>query len=122
MVAVAKSGQRPESQFNPSGDWLKVWMRSFQDLPEAEQQEILKEIKALKNEALEANSQGKAAMRAGPDVVFRLDNGGMACYSRLGVVRRPDITQYFIEGFDGNRDALSFNEVNQSLLRRYCLT
>ena len=116
MVAVARTGHQPESQyFNPSDDWLKARMRIFQDLPESEQQEVLKEIEALKNEAVEANSQGKAAMRAGPDVVFRLDNGGMACYSQLGVVRRSDLTQYFIEGFDGNRDSLSFNEVNQSL-------
>jgi len=33
----------------------------------------------------------------------------------LGVVRRPDLTQYFIDGFPKNRDALAFNEDSQSL-------
>ena len=113
MIAVARCGHQPESQFfNPSDDWLKARMRIFQDLPESEQQKVLKEIEVLKKEAVEANSQGKVSKRAGPDVVFRLDNRGMACYSQLGVVRRPDLTPYFIEGFDGNRDSLSFNEVN----------
>jgi len=116
MVAMARTGQPPDSQFfNPDGDWLKARMRIFQDLPENERQEVLREIEELKNEAEAANSQGKAAMRAGPDVVFRVDNGGMACYSQLGVARRPDLTQYFIEDFNGNRDSLSFSETNQRL-------
>ena len=35
--------------------------------------------------------------------------------SQLGVVRRPDLTQYFVEGFTRNRDALAFSEDNQQL-------
>ena len=116
MVAVARKGQPTSSQFfNPDPDWLKARMRIFQDLSESERQDILKEIEEIKKEAEEANSQGRAARRSGPDVVFRLDNGGMACYSQLGVARRPDLTQYFVEGFDGNRDSLAFSEANQTL-------
>ena len=36
-------------------------------------------------------------------------------FSQLGVVRRPDLTQYFVEGFTRNRDALAFSEENQRL-------
>ena len=31
------------------------------------------------------------------------------------MVRRPDLTQYFIDGFEKNRDALAFSEANQVL-------
>ncbi|MCI0812310.1 MAG: phosphoenolpyruvate carboxykinase (ATP) [Chloroflexi bacterium] len=116
MVATARKGHRRDSEFfNPDGDWLKSRMRIFQDLPEIEQREVLKEVEDIGREAKAANSQGKAAMRAGPDVVFRLDNGGMACYSQLGVARRPDLTRYFIEDFAGNRDSLSFSVADQRL-------
>nr|MCS5657072.1 phosphoenolpyruvate carboxykinase (ATP) [Dehalococcoidia bacterium] len=66
-------------------------------------------------EAEEANAAGRAATRAWPEVVVRLDSGGLAFFSQLGVVRRPDLTQYFIDGFPKNRDALAFNEDSQSL-------
>ena len=39
----------------------------------------------------------------------------MAFFSQLGVVRRPDLTQYFIDGFSQNRDALAFSEDSQAL-------
>ena len=66
-------------------------------------------------EASEANSAGRAATRAWPGVVVRLDRGGLAFFSQLGVVRRPDLTQYFIDDFVMNRDSVAFSEDNQAL-------
>ena len=54
-------------------------------------------------------------MRSGPNVAFRLDSGGLAFFSQLGVARRPDLTHYFIDGFLCNRDALAFSEENQEV-------
>ena len=116
LVALARKGQRIESQFyNPPDDWLVNRMPILQDLPQAEQESILEEARQLTEEADQANLAGKAASRAGPGVVIRLDNGGVAFYSQLGVARRPDLTQYFIDGFQRNRDAIVFSEANQSL-------
>ena len=63
----------------------------------------------------EANAAGRAAGRAWPGVVVRLDTGGYAFFSQLGVVRRPDLTQYFIDGFAKNRDGVVFSTENQTL-------
>ena len=116
MVAVARQGHRPNSQFfNPPNEWLISHMRIFQDLPKEEQEQILQESSRINQEAQEANAQGKAASRVWSDVVFRLDTGGLAFFSQLGVARRPDLTQYFIDGFARNRDSLAFNEANQAL-------
>jgi hypothetical protein len=116
LVGLASSGQKSDSQyFNPPNDWLFGHMSVLQDLPEAEQAKILTEAAQLDKEAEEANAAGRAATRAWPEVVFRLDSGGLAFFSQLGVVRRPDLTQYFIDGFPKNRDALAFNEESQSL-------
>ncbi len=116
MVAIAKHGHRPDSPFfNPPNEWLTSHMRVFQDLPEEAQLQLLRESRQINEEAKRANAQGKAAPRSGPDVAFRLDNGGLAFFSQLGVARRPDLTQYFIDGFARNRDALAFSEVNQAL-------
>lgn len=116
MVEVARAGQQASSDyFNPSDDWLIARMRIFQDLPQAEQAQLLEEYGSLRREADEANAQGKAAKRVGPPVAFRLNTGGLGFYSQLGVARRPDLTQYFVEGFQANRDALSFSEENQEL-------
>ena len=116
LVAVAKRGQRADSQFfNPDDDWLIGRMRIFQDLPEEEQKRILEEYEQVRREAERANAEGKAAARAGPDAVFRLDTGGLAFFSQLGVARRPDLTQYFIDGFLRNRDAVAFSQENQRL-------
>ena len=90
-------------------------MRVLQDLPSAEQEQLLREAERVNQEAAEANAAGKAAARAWPAVVVRLDSGGFAFYSQLGVARRPDLTQYFIDGFAQNRDALAFSESNQAL-------
>ena len=79
------------------------------------QQEILAEVESLRELAAEANASGKAAERVWPAAVVRLDNGGLDFFSQLGVVRRPDLTQYFIDGFQQNRDALPFSEANQAL-------
>ena len=90
-------------------------MPIFQDLPEAQQSELRSAAQALEDEATEANAAGRAATKVWPETVFRLDNGGLAFFSQLGVVRRPDLTQYFVEGFTRNRDALAFSEENQRL-------
>ena len=116
LVGLASSGQKTDSQyFNPPNDWLFGHMSVLQDLPEAERAKILAEASQLDKEAEEANAAGRAATRAWPEVVVRLDSGGLAFFSQLGVVRRPDLTQYFIDGFPKNRDALAFNEDSQSL-------
>ena len=116
MVGVARKGHRKDSEyFNPSDEWIKGRLRIFQDLPEDEQKEIRAEAEVIARDAAEANAQGKAAARAAPEVVYRLDSGGLAFFSQLGVVRRPDLTQYFIDGFDANRDSIAFSDKNQTL-------
>ena len=116
MVGLARRGHRKDSEyFNPSDQWIKGRLRIFQDLSEDEQNEIRAEAELIARDAAEANAQGKAAARAAPEVVYRLDSGGLAFYSQLGVVRRPDLTQYFIDGFDANRDSIAFSDENQTL-------
>ena len=116
MVSTGRGGHQPGNlYFNPPNQWLIDRMPIFQDLPKEEQDRVLTEAAAMEQEAREANAQGRAASRVWPDAVVRLDNGGLAFFSQLGVARRPDLTQYFIEGFQQNRDALPFNEENQRL-------
>jgi hypothetical protein len=116
FVATARQGHQPHSPFfNPPNEWMVSHMRIFQDLPPEERQLLLQESRQIAHEAEQANAQGRAAGRAGPDAVFRLDTGGLAFFSQLGVARRPDLTQYFIDGFLMNRDALAFSEANQAL-------
>lgn len=116
LVAVARQGHRPASPyFNPSIEWLTQRMRVLQDLPKAAQDKLLAEHQQLVAEGKKENEAGRAARRAGPDAVYRLDSGGLGFYSQLGVARRPDLTQYFVDGFGRNRDALAFNEANQAL-------
>ena len=116
LCAVARQGQRTDSRlYNPSEEWLVGNMPIFQDLPEARQLELRSEAAALESEAAVANAAGRASTKVWPETVFRLDNGGLAFFSQLGVVRRPDLTQYFVEGFTRNRDALAFSEDNQRL-------
>jgi hypothetical protein len=116
MVATARQGQPKDSQFfNPSEEWLVGHMRIFQDLPTEEREQVLQEARQIAMEAEEANAVGKAATRAGPDVAVRLDSGGLGFFSQLGVARRPDLTQYFIDGFFQNRDGVAFSEASQAL-------
>ncbi len=116
LVGLARQGQPAESQFfNPPVEWLYQHMPVLQDLPQEAQERIFAEASALDREAEEANAAGRAATRAWPEVVVRLDSGGLAFFSQLGVVRRPDLTQYFVDDFVQNRDALSFSEANQAL-------
>ena len=116
LVGLARQGQPAESQFfNPPIEWLYQHMPVLQDMPEEAQQRIFAEASAIDREAEEANAAGRAATRAWPEVVVRLDSGGLAFFSQLGVVRRPDLTQYFVDDFVQNRDALSFSETNQAL-------
>ena len=116
LVALAKKGHQPTSRFyNPSNEWLINQMQILQDLSLIEQEQLLTEGKVISQEAEAANAAGRAAVRAWPGVVVRLDTGGLAFFSQLGVVRRPDLTQYFVDGFTRNRDALAFSEENQAL-------
>ena len=116
MVGVARQGHRNDSDyFNPSDEWIKDRLRIFQDLSEEEQKKIIAEAELIAGDAAVANAQGKAAYRAAPEVVYKLDSGGLAFFSQLGVVRRPDLTQYFIDGFDANRDSIAFSDENQTL-------
>lgn len=116
LLEVASTGYTSDTPlFNPSEEWLVNNMSVFQDLPATDKENILLEAIELKNEAEEANSAGKAASRVWPETVVRLDKGGLAFFSQLGVARRPDLTHYFIDGFQKNRDALAFSEANQAL-------
>ena len=116
LCAVARQGQRTDSElYNPSEEWIVGRMPIFQDLPAEKQSELLAQAQELEAEAVEANAAGRASSKVWPETVFRLDNGGLAFFSQLGVVRRPDLTQYFVEGFTRNRDALAFSEDNQRL-------
>ena len=119
LCAVARQGQRTDSPlYNPSEEWIVGKMPIFQDLPAETQSELLAQAQELEVEAVEANAAGRASSKVWPETVFRLDNGGLAFFSQLGVVRRPDLTQYFVEGFTRNRDALAFSEDNQRLFTR----
>jgi hypothetical protein len=116
LVATAKQGQRRDSQFfNPPNEWLIGHMRIYQDMPPQERERVLQESRQVAREGEQLNSEGKAAARAWSDAVVRLDSGGLGFFSQLGVARRPDLTQYFIDGFPKNRDALAFSEANQAL-------
>ena len=116
LVALARKGHKPGATFNnPSQEWLISQMKVLQDLPEDEQRKFLDEASVIDKEAAEANAAGKAASRAWPGVVVRLDTGGYAFFSQLGVVRRPDLTQYFIDGFAKNRDGVVFTTESQTL-------
>ena len=116
LCAIARQGQRADSPlYNPSEEWIVDKMPVFQDLPAPRQAELLTQARELEAEAVAANAAGRASSKVWPETVFRLDNGGLAFFSQLGVVRRPDLTQYFVEGFTRNRDALAFSEDNQRL-------
>ena len=116
LVALARKGHKPGATFNnPSEEWLISQMHVLQDLSEKEQQKYLDEASIIDKEAAEANAAGKAAGRAWPGVAIRLDTGGYGFFSQLGVVRRPDLTQYFIDGFAKNRDGVVFTTESQTL-------
>ena len=116
MIAVAKQGHRTDSEFfNPSEEWLLARMPIFSKQPDDERKRMLGEFDAVHKEGEAANAERKAARRAGPETVVQTDSGGLAFYSQLGVARRPDLTQYLIDGFPKNRDALAFSETSQKL-------
>jgi len=116
LVALARKGHKPGATFNnPSEEWLISQMHVLQDLSEEEQQKYLDEASIIDKEAAEANAAGRAAGRAWPGVAIRLDTGGYGFFSQLGVVRRPDLTQYFIDGFAKNRDGVVFTTESQTL-------
>ena len=104
LVSLARRGHLPSSSFfNPSNEWLVNQMPILQDIPASHRDRVLREAQEINREAEEYNAAGRAAPRAGPEVVIRLDTGGLAFFSQLGVARRPDITKYFIDGFARNR-------------------
>ena len=116
LVATAKKGHARDSQFfNPHREWLIGHMRIFQDLSAQQKEQLVVEADQVAQECAWLNSEGKAGIRVWPDTVVRLDSGGVGFFSQLGVARRPDLTQYFIDGFHRNRDALAFGEENQAL-------
>ena len=116
LVATAKEGHTRDSQFfNPPSEWLVGHMRIFQDLSAQQREGLLLEADQIVQECAWLNREGKAGIRVWPDTVVRLDSGGVGFFSQLGVARRPDLTQYFIDGFQRNRDALAFSEANQAL-------
>ena len=119
LVSLARQGQNQESVFyNPTEEWIAQQMNVLQELPQEQRDRFLAEANEISEEAQIAGAEGKAARRAGPGVVVKLDNGGLAFYSQLGVARRPDLTQYYVDGFRRNRDALAFNEENQRVFTR----
>ena len=116
LVATAKKGHTRDSQFfNPPSEWLVGHMRIFQNLSAQQREGLLLEADQIVQECAWLNREGKAGIRVWPDTVVRLDSGGVGFFSQLGVARRPDLTQYFIDGFQRNRDALAFSEANQAL-------
>ena len=116
LMAAASRGHRTESTlFNPADEWLVSRMRLLDGIPPDDRRQVLEEAEGIRREAEEANAQGKAAYRAGPEAVGQLDSGGVGFYSQLGVARRPDLTQYLIDGFRRNRDGIAFSEASQAL-------
>ena len=116
LMAAASRGHRTESTlFNPADEWLVSRMRLLDGIPADDRRQVLEEAEGIRREAEEANAQGKAAYRAGPEAVGQLDSGGVGFYSQLGVARRPDLTQYLIDGFRRNRDGIAFSEASQAL-------
>ena len=72
FVATARQGHQAHSPFfNPPHEWVVSHMRIFQDLPPEERQQLLQESRQIAHAAEQANAQGRAAGRAGPDAVFR---------------------------------------------------
>src|SRR3972149_7249983 len=74
LVAVARSGQRADSEFfNPPDEWLVRRMPILTELSEDKHRRLFEEVR---RKAERFNSQGKAAPRSGPDAVVPTDNGG----------------------------------------------
>jgi hypothetical protein len=116
LVAVARAGHAPASPFfNPPDEWLITQGRLFSGLSDSEREDMLAEWSAVKREGDAANGEGKAAVKAGPEVVVQLDSGGYAFYSQRGVARQPHLTRYFVEGFTPNRDSFRFDVADQEL-------
>ena len=116
LVSLARQGHKSDSlNFNPSDEWLVNNMPVFQGMSGEDQTRVLAEASAIEKESEAANSAGRAATKAWPGVAVKLDSGGIGFFSQLGVVRRPDLTQYYVDGFTPNRDALSFSEENQAV-------
>ena len=117
LVELARKGHKPSAEFfNPSEEWVVSKMRILQDLSEEDQEKWLDEARKVEEESERLNGEGRAADRAWPEVVVRLDNGGLSFFTQLGVARRPDLTQYFVDGFTRNRDSLAVSVELQALL------
>ena len=116
LVSLARQGHRSDSpNFNPTDGWLVEHMPVFQEMPDERRSKVLEEAREIQKQGEEANAAGRAATKAWPGVAVKLDSGGYGFFSQLGVIRRPDLTQYYVDGFTPNRDALSFSEENQEI-------
>jgi len=115
MLIVNKGQSATSPLFNPKDSYLISQMKITNKLSAKEYQEILNESNEINTSYEKLKATNKVAKRAGPNIVAQLENGGLAFFSQLGVARRPDLTQYFIDGFTKNRDAIAFSEENQSL-------
>ena len=119
LIALARRGHASGSElFNPSDDWLVSRMREIGGLPDSERGAALDEWRSIAEEAAAANAEGRAAGRAGPEAVVRLNSGGFAFYSQRGVARQPHLTRYLMDGFTPNRDSLEFGHDDQRLFCR----
>lgn len=116
LLVLARRGHTPGSPlFNPADEWLAAQMREFGALSGADRADAQAEWRRVREEAAAANAQGKAAERAGPEVVVRLNSDGKAFYSQRGVARQPDLTRYLMDGFTPNRDSRAFGLDDQAL-------
>ena len=116
LVALARKGHSPASPFfNPSDDWLIAQGKLFGSLSDSEREATLAAWSAVRQEGDAANAEGKAAVKAGPEVVVQLDSGGYAFYSQRGVARQPHLTRYYVDGFAPNRDSFRFDMDDQEL-------
>ncbi len=116
LIQIAHKGQSAGSPLlNPDDAYLIDHMKLSKRLDENQYQKLLAEANEININYEKSKSTNTAAKRAGPDIVAQLETGGLGFFSQLGVARRPDLTQYFIDGFIKNRDSIAFSEENQSL-------
>ena len=124
LMAAASRGHRTESTlFNPADEWLVSRMRLLDGIPPDDRRQVLEEqARGSAVRLRRPTRRARAAYRAGPEAVGQLDSGGVGFYSQLGVARRPDLTQYLIDGFRRNRDGIASAKQARPSSRRCCRT
>lgn len=116
LLNLARRGHDSASPlFNPSDEWLLTQGKPFGNLSQLERDATLAEWETIATDSASANAEGKAAGRAGPEVIAKLNSGGVAFYSQRGVARQPDLTRYLMDGFTPNRDSRTFDLDDQAL-------